>query len=52
MPVSVQWAYEDPRISVALNYVLQNNWAIIGGYPLMACFSKPEAGLHIYRFYF
>ena len=50
--VSVEWAQEDPRISVALNFVIKNNWKAIGGSPLIACWTKPKAGLYVYRFYF
>ena len=52
MRISVEWAQEDPRISSALTFVLKENWSMIKGRPLIACFSKPEAGLYVYRFYF
>jgi len=50
--VSVEWAQEDPRISVALNFVIKSNWKVIGGRPLIACWTKPKAGLYVYRFSF
>ena len=52
MKVSVTWAQESPRISVGLKAILKENWKLIGGNPLIACWTKPKAGLYTYRFYF
>jgi hypothetical protein len=50
--ISVEWAQQDPRISVALNSVIRRNWSVISGNPLFSCWSKPLGGLFSYRFYF
>lgn len=52
MRISVEFAQEDPRISVALKNVLKANYGLIGGYPLIAVWSRPKAGLYTYRFNF
>lgn len=50
--ISVEWAQQDPRISVALNSVIRRNWSAISGNPLFSCWSKPLGGIFSYRFYF
>lgn len=52
MRVSVEWAQQDPRISVALSYVIKANFDRIEGRPLSECYCKPVNGLYTYRFYF
>ena len=52
MKVSVEWAQQDHRISTGLNYIIKKNYVVVGGRPLFACWSKPIAGLYVYRYYF
>jgi hypothetical protein len=50
--VSVAFAEKDPSISFALNFVIKNNWEVIKGNPVDACWTRPLAGVWEYRFYF
>jgi hypothetical protein len=50
--VSVTFAEKDPSISFALNIVIKNNWDVIKGNPVDACWTRPLAGVWEYRFYF
>lgn len=50
--VSVTYAENDPSMSFALNSVIKNNWDVIKGNPVDACWARPVAGVWDYRFYF
>ena len=50
--VSITFAERDPSISFAINVVIRNNWEVIKGNPLEACWTRPVLGVWEYRFYF
>lgn len=50
--VSVSWAQQEPTISFALNAVIKANWNVIKGNPVESCWTRPNAGVWDFRFYF